>query len=178
MKKLLMIFSFIFIPIQLENGKRIINNFATCEAKIRVNHKPIGSVKVTMYHPVEAQTNSNPDVVADGTRFNIDKASDLRWIALSRDLHSRWGGPLDFNDVVYLKVPGSPGDFFKVKDIMNKRFTMRVDILETPGTPIYSFPKGYLYKIEHPKFSEDLLWSFKKVGGSLYLKIKPYSSGI
>lgn len=165
MKKLLIILSLTLTPLQvLENGKRVVNNIEVCKPKVKAHHNLIGSVDITMYHPVEEQTNSNPDIVADGTRFDINKASELKWIALSRDLHKRWGGPLSFNDIVYLEVPGHAGRFFKVKDIMNKRFTMKVDILETPGTPIYSFPKGYLYKVEHPKFSEALLWSFYKEG--------------
>jgi hypothetical protein len=165
MKKLLIILSLSALPLSaVENGKRVVNNPFMCEPKIKADHTPLGTVDVTMYHPVEAQTNSNPDIVADGTRFDVNKASELRWIALSRDLHRRWGGPLEFNDIVYLKVPGSKGEFFKVKDIMNKRFTMRVDILETPGTPIYAFPKGYLYKVEHPQFTNELLWSLKEQG--------------
>lgn len=165
MKKFLLTFSIALLaPIAISSGDRIINNIAMCEPRIKANHIPLGTVNVTMYHPVEAQTNSNPDIVADGTRFDVTKATELNWIALSRDLHKRWGGPLDFNDIVYLKVPGSPGRFFKVKDIMNKRFKMRVDILETPGTPIYAFPKGFLYKVEHPHFDQNLLWVFYEDG--------------
>lgn len=105
----------------------------------------LGPVVVTMYHPVREQTNENPDIVADGTWFDISQASDLKWIAISRDLHSRWGGPISFNDIIYLKKPGKPGEYFLVKDLMNARFTMRVDILETPGTPIYFYDFANLY---------------------------------
>lgn len=161
MKKLVILASLLFIPAMvLENGERVYNNISICEPKVIPNLTPLGAVDVTMYHPVEAQTNSNPDIVADGTRFDVNMATQLNWIALSRDLHKRWGGPLAFDDIVLLKIPGQEGRLFKVKDIMNKRFTMRVDILETPGTPIYSFPRGYLYKVEHDLYDQAALWTF------------------
>lgn len=161
MRKLLMLAIFSFLPLSVvENGERIHINTSFCEPKVTPDFTPLGVVDVTMYHPVEAQTNANPDIVADGTRFDINIATELNWIALSRDLHQRWGGPLAFNDVVFLKIPGEEGRFFKVKDIMNRRFTMRVDILETPGTPIYAFPRGYLYKVDHDLYDRELLWAF------------------
>lgn len=113
-----------------------------------------------MYHPVPEQTNSQPDQVADGTFFDTTQASKLGWIALSRDLHQRWGGPLRFGDIVYVHIPqdylGKSG-FYQVKDIMNQRFTKRIDILETPGTAIYSYAYARLYKVTAPFNSEQLL---------------------
>ena len=50
-------------------------------------------VTVTMYNPTRGQTDSTPNITADGTKINIWKASDYRYVALSRDLLSRWGGP-------------------------------------------------------------------------------------
>jgi len=166
MRKLyLIIFIILFLPTQqIPNGPNILKEFSTCEALIKANLTPLGPVKVTMYHPVKEQTNENPDIVADNTRFDVTKATELEWIALSRDLHTRWGGPLAFNDIVYLEVSGNPGRFFKVKDIMNKRFTMRVDILETPGTPLYKFPLANLYKVQHPYFNSEELWAFYRGG--------------
>lgn len=109
----------------------------------------ISGVDVTMYNPVPEQTNSQPDVVADGTRFDVTQASELRWLAVSRDLHERWGGPLSFNQAVFLNIPNSEKTgVYIVKDIMNARFTNRVDILETVGQPIYSYTNGRLYEIK------------------------------
>ena len=51
-------------------------------------------VDVTMYQPVVRQTDNTPNVTADGTRIRISKASDYKFVALSRNLLSRWGGPL------------------------------------------------------------------------------------
>jgi len=123
----------------------------------------LGTVFVTMYHPVKEQTNDHPNIVADGTKFDTNKASDLKWIAISRDLHNRWGGPLGFGDIIYLEIIGKECDylktgFYKVKDLMNGRFTMRVDILETPGTNIYKFESAYLYMMESP-IKQEILWT-------------------
>ena len=43
-------------------------------------------VTVTMYNPTRGQTDSTPNITADGTRINPRKASSYRYIALSRDL--------------------------------------------------------------------------------------------
>ena len=60
-------------------------------------------VTVTMYHPTRNQTDSTPNILADGTRIRIHKASEYKYIAVSRNLLSRWGGWLDYGDFVVLK---------------------------------------------------------------------------
>lgn len=130
-----------------------------CEAKIKLNYKLVSVVEATMYHPVEAQTNANPDIVADGTRFNVLTAGGLKWIAVSRDLHARWGGELQFGDIVYIEVANKTG-FYLIKDIMNKRFRKRIDFLESPGAGIYRYNKALLYLVESESYSSDELWAF------------------
>lgn len=109
--------------------------------------KYVENVHVTMYNAVPEQTDSTPDIVADGTRFDPNMASQLRWIAVSRDLLHYWGGPLYFGDVVYLEILKDPikSGFYRVKDTMNPRFTNRVDILETLGTSLYQYPEATLF---------------------------------
>ena len=46
------------------------------------------NVTVTMYHPTRQQTDSTPNITADGTKINIWKASKYRYVAVSRDLLS------------------------------------------------------------------------------------------
>ncbi len=120
----------------------------------------VRSVHVTMYHPVEGQTDSTPDIVADGTKFDISSASKLKWIAVSRDLHERWGGDLRFGDIVFLSIPDSPSKtgFYLVKDTMNKRWTSRIDILESPGSPIFKFTDASLYLVKPKRLSRERLW--------------------
>ena len=44
------------------------------------------NVKVTMYQPVYPQTDDTPNITADGTRIRISRASDYKFVALSRNL--------------------------------------------------------------------------------------------
>ena len=39
-----------------------------------------------MYNPTPGQTDRTPNITADGTRINPNKASSYRYIALSRNL--------------------------------------------------------------------------------------------
>ena len=43
------------------------------------------TVTVTTYNPTRAQTDSTPNITADGTRINPRKATQYRYVALSRD---------------------------------------------------------------------------------------------
>ena len=103
-------------------------------------------VIVTMYYPVYAQTDSTPNQLADGTKIDISKASEYRYVALSRDLLSRWGGPYDYGDIILLEDVGKYSGLYKVKDTMNNKFRNRVDILLTEGTPHFIFYEGRLSK--------------------------------
>jgi 3D (Asp-Asp-Asp) domain-containing protein len=102
-------------------------------------------VTATIYHPVRGQTDSTPDIVASGKKINIERASDHRIIAVSRDLLERWGGPLRYGDVIYLDNAGELSGYYTVEDTMNKRFTMRVDILRSPGAPLRKYENAELH---------------------------------
>ena len=110
-------------------------------------------VTVTMYHPTRNQTDSTPNILADGTRIRIHKASEYRYIAVSRNLLSRWGGWLDYGDFVVLKGTDGKDGVYQVKDTMNARFVNRIDILESPGTKPYKFDNARILKAN---MTEDL----------------------
>ena len=55
-------------------------------------------VTVTMYNPTRQQCDSTPHITADGTHFKTWRATEYRYVALSRDLLSRWGGPFNYGD--------------------------------------------------------------------------------
>ena len=61
-------------------------------------------VDVTMYQPVYPQTDDTPNITADGTRIRISKASNYKFVALSRNLLKRWGGPLTMETLSYSKA--------------------------------------------------------------------------
>ena len=110
-------------------------------------------VTVTMYHPTPNQTDSTPNILADGTRIRIHKASEYKYIAVSRNLLSRWGGWLDYGDFVVLKGTDGKDGVYQVKDTMNARFVNRIDILESPGTKPYKFDNARILKAN---MTEDL----------------------
>ena len=97
------------------------------------------NVTVTMYHPVSNQTDSTPNILADGTRIRVHKASEYRFIAVSRNLLTRYGGWLDYGDFILLKGTDGKDGMYQVRDTMNPRFVNRIDILESPGTKPYKF---------------------------------------
>ena len=115
-------------------------------------------VTVTMYNPTRGQTDSTPNITADGTRINPKRASSYRYIALSRDLLSRWGGPFNYGDYVILEGAGKNSGVYQVKDTMNPRITRTVDILKTPGSKLFKYTDVKLYK--HNDIDE-LLYAIK-----------------
>lgn len=113
--------------------------------KLDINAPVIFNVTVTIYHPTRGQTDSTPNIVASGKRINIRKAGSHRYVAVSRDLLARWGGPLHYGDVVYIGNAGALSGYYFVEDTMNKRYSMRVDILRSPGAPLAKFDNAELY---------------------------------
>ena len=103
-------------------------------------------VTVTMYQPVRYQTDSTPNILADGTRIKTEQASNYKFIAVSRNLLKRWGGWLDYGDFILLKGTSHKDGVYQVKDTMNKRFVNRIDILESPGTKPYKFTDAKIKK--------------------------------
>ena len=103
-------------------------------------------VTVTMYNPSEEQTDSTPNQTADGTIINPDRASEYRYIALSRDLLRRWGGPFNYGDYVILKGTDGYDGIYQVRDTMASKFINRVDILLTSGSKHFRFDNVTLYR--------------------------------
>lgn len=85
-------------------------------------------VTLTYYQPVKAQCNAQPLITADGSRINLNhlKKGRIKWCAISRDL--LWLFPKGKPKRIYIEGFG----VFEVRDIMNRRFTHRVDILIHP----------------------------------------------
>ena len=105
-------------------------------------------VTVTMYEPVSYQTDSTPNILADGTRIRVHKASEYRFIAVSRNFLKRHGGWLDYGDFVLLKGTNHKDGVYQVRDTMNKRFVNRIDILESPGVEAYMFSEAKIVKTD------------------------------
>jgi len=104
-------------------------------------------VDVTMYQPVYPQTDKTPDITADGTRNRISKASEYKFVALSRNLLKRWGGPFDYGDFILIRGTDHKDGVYQVRDTMNKKWVNVVDILESKNVKPYKFTGVQLYKM-------------------------------
>ena len=72
-------------------------------------------------------------------KINPNKASEQKFIAMSRDLLKRWGGKFNYKQKVRLIGCGVKDGIYIIADCMNERFRKKIDILETVGTPLYKF---------------------------------------
>ena len=104
-------------------------------------------VDVTMYQPVYPQTDRTPNITADGTKIRISKASDYKFVALSRNLLKRWGGPFDYGDLVLIKGTKHKDGVYHVRDTMNPKWVNVVDILESTHVEPYKFTGVHIYKL-------------------------------
>ena len=116
---------------------------------IKYSNKISYKVTVTTYNPTKEQTDDTPDITADGTKINIWKASQYRYVALSRDLLSRWGGPFNYGDYIVIEGTGSRDGVYQVRDTMNPKWTNRVDILTTNSRFKYKNITMYKYVNEY-----------------------------
>ena len=102
-------------------------------------------VTVTTYNPTKYQTDSTPNELADGTKIKPWLATKYRYVALSRDLIARWGGPFEYGD--YIIIEGTDGwdGVYQVRDTMNPKWVKRVDILTTNSSFKFTDVKMYRY---------------------------------
>lgn len=95
---------------------------------VLVSKAQVTHVTLTYYQPVKAQCNDEPLVTADGSKINLHhlKQGRIRWCAISRDL--LWLFPKNRPKRIYIDGFG----VYQVRDVMNKRWNHRVDILIHP----------------------------------------------
>ena len=84
------------------------------------------SVTATMYNAVIGQCDSNPFETASGKIINPKKASEHKWIAMSRDLLKRWKGKFNYGDKVKLIGAKYKDGVYTIVDCMNKRFSKKI----------------------------------------------------
>ena len=123
----------------------------TLQEKIdKNNHSTWGAmefdVTITMYNPLEGQTDDTPNQTADGTIIDPKRASEYRYVALSRDLIARWGWPFEYVDYVIIKGTIGYDGIYQVRDTMASKFINRVDILRTEGSKQFRFENATLYR--------------------------------
>ena len=106
-------------------------------------------VTVTTYNPTKAQCDNTPNITADGTKIKPWKASSYRYVALSRDLLSRWGGPFNYGDYIVIEGTNDRDGIYQVRDTMSPKWTNRVDILTTNSRFKYNNITMYKYVDEY-----------------------------
>ena len=104
-------------------------------------------VDVTMYQPNVIQCDDTPNITADGTKIRISKASNYKFVALSRNLLKRWGGPFDYGDFVLLKGTNHKDGVYQVRDTMNPKWVNVVDILESEHVEPYKYTDAHIFKL-------------------------------
>ena len=129
-----------------QNGLELALTLITYEKKIEEYENNKHKVTVTMYHPVSGQTDDTPNITADGSIIRINNASEYRYIAVARNMLIRNGGFLNFGDYIWLDA-GKKSGVYQVRDVMNRRFVNRIDILETPGTIPYKYSEASIRRI-------------------------------
>lgn len=103
-------------------------------------------VTATMYQPTQGQTDDSPNITADGSKIDPEHASDHKWIAVSRNLLKRWGGPLDYGDKVIIEGAQDKDGVYEIHDTMNKRCKNQIDILESADARLYKYKNVKIYK--------------------------------
>ena len=83
------------------------------------------TVTLTTYSATLGETDSTPHITASGFKIDTTNPKKHRIIAVSRDLKKKW----PFGTKVRIKRAGKYNGVYTVKDVMNKRYKNRVDIL-------------------------------------------------
>lgn len=125
---------------QVEETKPIVERLKSTE-------KAVYEVVATMYNAVENQCDADPLITACMYKINPKKASEHKWIAVSRDLLKINGGKFEYGQKVKLVGAGEKSGIYTIADTMNKRFKNKVDILETIGTPLYKYDNVKIIEI-------------------------------
>jgi 3D (Asp-Asp-Asp) domain-containing protein len=82
-------------------------------------------VTATTYKATQNETDSTPLVTASGFKINPKRAKQHRIIAVSRDLKRKY----KFGTRVKVSGAGKYSGEYVVRDVMNKRYKKRIDIL-------------------------------------------------
>ena len=115
------------------------------EKKIEMEIKDIvpDIVAVTTYTPSVEETDSTPLITASGFKINPVNPKRQRIIAVSRDLKKKY----KFGKKVRITGIGKLSGTYIVRDVMNKRYKKRVDILIGENDKQTSFKKAKLYAV-------------------------------
>lgn len=126
------------------------NNFEVEKTEEQIADEIIEKQKID-YHLVTAttytirkeETDSTPLLTASGYKLDSINPKKDKVIAVSRDLKKK----LRFGERVRIKGAGKLDGVYYVRDLMNKRFRNKIDILINPNDDGNKFTKVKLYPI-------------------------------
>jgi 3D (Asp-Asp-Asp) domain-containing protein len=131
------ILSFVLFIIPLEI------NMMEREIKMEIKGIEPDIVMVTTYSPTVAQTDSTPLITASGFKINPNNPKRQRIVAVSRDLKKKY----KFGKKIRITGIGKLSGTYTVRDVMNKRYRNRVDILIGEDDTHTSFRNAKLYAV-------------------------------
>ena len=108
------------------------------------NLEEVGVVTVTTYKASSEETDSTPNITASGFKISKKNPKKHRIIAVSRDLKRK----LKFGQRVRLRNAGKYNGEYVVRDVMNKRYKKRIDILINPKDKQTKLSKVKVYKVK------------------------------
>jgi hypothetical protein len=122
----------------------------------------------TIYHAEERECDSSPTITGDGSKIDINNASNQRWMAITQDMLNLpkglkmfkdtskvniFKGKITYGDTVWVDSPNPEiNGWWVVHDAKNARVKYSVDFLQTKGdTKLYKGDKlwcGKFYNIK------------------------------
>ena len=141
MRKLAIIFLFFSFTPTKPIGELDVNLYYE---KVAENHI---DVKVTTYTVNEAETDSEPTITASGFEVDSLNPKKHRIIAVSRDLKKKF----KFGQKIKVTGIGKHSGVYVVRDVMNKRWKKKIDILINPDDKPFSFKNAKIYVVNNKK---------------------------
>jgi 3D (Asp-Asp-Asp) domain-containing protein len=101
------------------------------------------TVQATVYSTNPKETDSTPNITASGFRLDPYNPKKHRIIAVSRDLKQKLG----FGKRVRIEGAGIHNGEYTVRDVMNKRWKNKIDILINPKDSPISYKGVKVYPL-------------------------------
>jgi hypothetical protein len=100
-------------------------------------------VTVTTYIPSVEECDSTPHITASGFKIDTLNPERHKIIAVSRDLKHKW----KFGTKIKVLGIGKYSGIYTIKDVMNRRFRKRIDILIGKQSKQFKYTGIKIYKI-------------------------------
>jgi 3D (Asp-Asp-Asp) domain-containing protein len=130
-------FIILFLPSELRREEARVNEYISSVAPSEV-------VTLTTYTPTAEECDSTPLITASGFKINESNPKRHRIIAFSRYLKRKY----KFGTKLLIKGAGKYDGTYTVRDVMNKRYKKRIDILVGKSDKQTKVKKVKVYKLK------------------------------